>query len=130
LKAEGSSARTFVACAGSAVVGYCCLAAGAIAHESAPSKVRRNMPDPIPVILIGRLAVDSGWQGRGLGKALLKDAIVRSFHAGKTIGVRAILVHAIDREAAAFYERWDFLPSPIDARVLMLAIETARAALA
>ena len=102
------------------------MAAGSVLHEVATSRVRRNMPDPVPVALLGRLAVDRQWQGRGLGAALLRDAVLRVVGAAGTIGVRALLVHAISDEAKAFYERWGFRPSATDPMTLMITIEEAQ----
>src|SRR5437588_2233709 len=93
-EAEGAS-RTFVICAGRRVVGYYSLAAGSILHAAATGRVRRNMPDPVPVLLLGRLAVDHNWHGKGLGADLLYDAVLRAIGAAESVGVRAILVHAI-----------------------------------
>lgn len=84
------------------------------------------MPEPVPVVLLGRLAIDRGWQGRGLGADLLRDAVLRSVGAAGIIGVRAILVHAVSQEARAFYERHGFRPSPVEPMTLMLTIEEAK----
>lgn len=127
---EGRTARTIVVCEGSRVVGYYCLAAGMIVREQLPSaKLRKNAPTEIPVVILGRLAVDEKFQRHGIGKGLLKDAILRSLQAAGTIGVRAILVHPIDDKAAAFYARFGFLNSVIGPETMMLPIETAAAAL-
>jgi GNAT superfamily N-acetyltransferase len=124
-EASGAS-RTYVVAEGRRVVGYYSLAAGSVLHEEATGRVRRNMPDPVPVALLGRLAIDRGWQGRGLGAALLRDAVLRVVGAAETIGVRALLVHAISDEAKAFYERWGFRPSATDPMTLMITIEEAQ----
>jgi GNAT superfamily N-acetyltransferase len=124
-EASGAS-RTYVIAEGRRVVGYYGLAAGSVLHEVATSRVRRNMPDPVPVALLGRLAVDRQWQGRGLGAALLRDAVLRVVGAAGTIGVRALLVHAISDEAKAFYERWGFRPSATDPMTLMITMEEAQ----
>jgi GNAT superfamily N-acetyltransferase len=123
-EAAGAS-RTFVICEGQRVIGYCSLAAGSVHHAKATGRVRRNMPDPVPVALLGRLAVDRSRQGKGLGRALLRDAILRVLGAAETIGVRAILVHAISDEAKAFYESCGFTPSPIEPMTLMATVEEA-----
>ncbi len=128
-EASGAS-RTYVVCEGKRVVGYYCLASGAVESKQAPGKVRRNMPDPIPVMLLGRLAVDLSQQGKGLGRGLLKDAILRTLKAADIAGMRALLVHALDDEAAAFYRHNGFVVSPIDTHILMLPLQTARNALA
>jgi GNAT superfamily N-acetyltransferase len=124
-EAEGAS-RTFVVCAGRRVVGYYSLAAGSILHVEATDKVRRNMPDPVPALLLGRLAVDRTWHGKGLGGDLLQDAVLRAVGAAETVGVRALLVHAMSEQAKAFYERHGFRPSPIEPFTLMIAIQEAK----
>lgn len=123
-QASGAS-RTYVTCADNRVVGYYSLAAGSVLHHIATGRVRRNMPNPVPVALLGRLAIDRGWQGRGLGAALLQDAVLRVIGAAETIGVRAILVHAISEEATAFYKHWGMRPSPVEPMTLMITIEEA-----
>ena len=122
--------RTFVLCAAGRVIGYYSLAASSLLPAAATGRVRRNMPDPIPVILLGRLALDAAWTGRGFGADLLRDAILRSLAAGTVLGARAIMVHAISAEAKAFYEKHGFKPSPIDPMTLMITLEEARRALA
>jgi len=126
---RAGSSRTYVVCDASRVVGYYCLATGAVDIARAPGRVRRNMPDPIPVMLMGRLAVDRTAQGTGLGRALLKDAILRTLKAADIAGMRALLVHALDDHAAGFYRHNGFLVSPIDPLVLMLPLDTARKAM-
>ncbi len=126
-EAEGGS-RTYVVCAGRLAVGYYSLAAGSILPNAATGRVRRNMPNPVPVVLLGRLAIDRGWQGRGLGGDLLRDAVLRVLSAGEAIGVRAILVHAISSEAKVFYERHGFKPSPVEPMTLMITLAEARRA--
>jgi len=120
------ASRTYVVCVGRRVVGYYALAAGSVVHGAATGAVRRNMPDPVPVALLGRLAVDRAWQGKGLGRDLTRDAILRVLGAADIIGVRAILVHAISDEARGFYERCGFSPSPIDPMTLMMSVGAAR----
>lgn len=122
---EGAS-RTFVCCAASRVVGYYSLAAASVLREAATAKVRRNMPDPVPAVLIGRLAVDQAWHGQGLGADLLRDGVLRIIAAAETVGVRAILVHAASEEAKSFYERHGFRASPLEPMTLMVTIEEAR----
>jgi GNAT superfamily N-acetyltransferase len=124
-EAEGAS-RTFVLCAGRRVVGYFSLAAGSVLHGTATGKVRRNMPDPVPVLLLGRLAVDRSYHGKGLGADLLSNAVLRAIAAADTVGVRAILVHAISDPAKAFYEKHGFRPSPIEPMTLMVTIDEAK----
>lgn len=127
-EASGAS-RTYVVCEGTRVVGYYSLSNGAVESRDTPGKVRRNMPDPIPVMLMGRLAVDRSRQGGGLGRALLKDAILRTLRAAEIAGMRALLVHALDETAAEFYRHNGFLESPLDPLTLMLPLDTARRAL-
>ncbi len=121
------ASRCFVTCRGGRVVGYYAMAAAGIKRVDAPGKVRRNMPDPIPVILLSRLAVDRQHQHVGLGKHLLRDAIARCVRAADVVGVRAMLVHALDEQARAFYAQFDFETSPTDPLHLMLLIKDARA---
>jgi GNAT superfamily N-acetyltransferase len=118
------ASRTYVVAEGRRVVAYYCLASGAISLNEAPARLRRNMPDPLPVAVLGRLAVDTGWQGRGLGAALLRDAVLRSVQAGRIIGIRGILVHALSEDAKAFYERHGFIESPANPRTLVLSLRT------
>ncbi len=114
---------------GQTVVGYYCLANGAITHAQATGKIRRNMPEPIPVMVIGRLAIDRTWQSKGLGRALLRDAILRTLQAAELAGIRAILVHAKSDEAKAFYESFGLYSSPADTMTLMITIADARRAI-
>jgi GNAT superfamily N-acetyltransferase len=126
----GGGSRMFVVCEGQRVVAYYSLAASSVLPGIATGRVRRNMPNPIPVVLLGRLGVDRGWQGRGLGADLLRDAVLRALAVGETIGVRALLVHAISDAAKAFYERHGFHTSPIAPMTLMMTLAEARGALA
>lgn len=128
-QASGAS-RTYVVAVENRVIAYYALASGSIMNQAAPGRVKRNMPDPIPVMVLGRLAVDQPWQGRGMGSALLRDAILRTLQAAEVVGIRAILVHALHERAAAFYRHAGFLPSPINDLMLMLPLQDARAALA
>lgn len=118
---EGAS-RTFVVCEGARVVGYYALAAGSVLHAQAAGAIRRNMPEPIPVIVLGRLAVDADWSGRGIGSGLLKDAVARSLRLAEDLGVRALLCHAINDGAKAFYLRHGFVGSPLDRLTVMLSL--------
>ena len=124
-EASGAS-RTYVVSAGRRVVGYYALATGAVAQREATGKVRRNMPDPIPVMVIGRLAVDTNYQRRGLGVALLRDAVVRTVEAAAIGGIRAILLHAISEDARRFYEHCGFSQSPVDTMTLMISVADAQ----
>jgi GNAT superfamily N-acetyltransferase len=117
------AARTYVAIRGNRIVGYYSLAYGSVSLEEAPQSVKSGLPrHPIPVILLARLAVDSTEQGRGLGAALLKDAMLRTIQAAEITGLRAILVHAKDDAAKRFYEKFGFEPSPIDSYHLFLRL--------
>lgn len=124
-EAEGA-ARTFVCCIGARVVGYYSLAAASVLRAATTGKVRRNMPEPVPAVLIGRLAVDRAWHGRGLGADLLRDAVLRIVAAADMVGARAILVHAISHDAKAFYEKHGFRASPLEPMTLMITVEEAR----
>ncbi|OBI88556.1 GNAT family N-acetyltransferase [Mycobacterium asiaticum] len=123
----GGASRCYVTCQDARVVGYYAMSAGAVSHTGCAGKFRRNMPDPIPVIPLSRLAIDRKHQGGGLGESLLRDAIARAVQAAEQIGVRAILVHAIHDNARNFYTRFNFEPSPTDPLHLMLLIKDAKA---
>lgn len=123
---DGAS-RTFVVRDGREVVGYYALAAGSVLHASAPGSVRRNMPEPIPVVVLGRLAVHEAWSGRGIGTGLLKDAVLRCLRLSDDLGVRALLCHALHERAKAFYLQHGFIESPLEALTVMLDLRKARA---
>jgi GNAT superfamily N-acetyltransferase len=125
LQAQRSgSAQTYVACFGQQLVGYYSLTVGAVAHADASERVRKAMPRyPIPVLILARLAVRADMQGRGLGKGLLKDALLRTAAAADIAGIRALLVHAKDDAARAFYARYGFDPSPTDPYHLFLLVK-------
>jgi len=112
--------RTQVVCDGTRVVGFYALAAGSVEHAATPKALTRNMPRPIPAIILARLAVDLDYQGRGIGAGLLQDAIFRSLKAAEEIGARVLLCHAIDPEARNFYLKFGFVRSPLDDLTLML----------
>jgi GNAT superfamily N-acetyltransferase len=122
---ESGASRTYVICAGQQVVGYYALAVGAVAHAEASGRVRRNMPDPVPVMIIGRLAVHKDFQGRRIGPALLRDAVLRTLQAAEIAGVRAILVHAVSERAARFYQACGFIASPMEPMTLMITVAEA-----
>jgi len=126
LKAQrtGGPARTYVVCASAGrVVGYYALATGSVNRGEAPKRVARNTPDPVPVVLIGRLAVDRAFLGQGIGSGLLKDALQRVGGAAEEIGIRAVLVHALDEQAQRFYRHFGFYESPTNDLTLMLTVE-------
>jgi len=129
---EGLSARTYVVCAAAEperVVGYFSIAAAVEQRNALPSaKLRRGMPEQVPLLLIGRLAVDAPW--RGLGSALLGDALKRCLAASEIAGIRAVVAHAIDEAAVGFYERHGFIRSPLGERVMLMPIETVRSLVA
>lgn len=104
------------------VAGYYCLASGALALAQAPGSVRRNMPDPVPMAILGRLAVDRNWQGHGLGAALLRDAVERTRAASNILGLRGLLVHALSDDAKSFYERYGFVASPERPMLLVMSL--------
>jgi predicted N-acetyltransferase YhbS len=122
---DAGASRTFVVCQGNRVIGYYTLAIGSVGHREAPSKIRRNMPDPIPVMVLGRLAVDQAWQRAGLGRGLLKDAVLRTLTVSRQAGVKALLVHALSEDTKQFYMRNGFLESPLDSMTLMLPLNEA-----
>jgi GNAT superfamily N-acetyltransferase len=123
------ASRTFVTCAGGKVVGYYALASSAVVPAQAPGRFRRNMPDPIPVVVLGRLAVDKSQKGRGLGRALFQDAARRILHAAEAIGIRGMIVHALSDDAKSFYLRLGMTVSPLDPMILMTTLADLRAAL-
>ncbi|MEO5559084.1 MAG: GNAT family N-acetyltransferase, partial [Dokdonella sp.] len=115
--------RCFVVCdEQQQVVGYYALAAGAISHEDAPGRIRRNMPDPVPIIVLGRLAVHVDRVGQGIGQGLLKDAVMRTLQTCEQVGARALLCHAIDESAKTFYLKHGSIASPIHAMTVMLPL--------
>jgi len=123
------ASRTFVTCDAGRVVAYYALAASAIATRSAPGKFRRNMPDPIPVVVLCRLAIARSHQGQGLGRSMFQDAAKRIVQAADTIGIRGLLVHAISEDAKAFYLQLGLDPSPLEPMTLMVTIADLRAAI-
>ncbi len=130
LKNESRFSRTYVVCSGKSVVAFYCLSAGAIEREKAPSKLKRNAPDSIPVSIIGRLAVSRNFSGRGLGADILSDALRRIAVASQSIGIGAVLVQAKDDRAKKFYMACaEFIEHPVDSRTLYLPIETVLVAL-
>ncbi len=127
--ASGAS-RCFVLCAGADVIAYYSLSAGAISHEAAPKAMRRNMPDPLPVLLLGRLAVDRRYHNQGIGQALLRDAMLRAVNVAGDAGLFAILVHALSDQARQFYLSRGFVESPLQPMTLFMTIETIHSILA
>ncbi len=126
-QATGAS-RCFVVCDDKRVVAYYALASSAVAAEAASGRLRRNMPDPIPVVVLGRLAIDQSLHGTGLGRALVRDACLRVMAAAEAIGIRGMLVHALSESARTFYEHVGFEPSPLDPMTLMATLADIREA--
>jgi len=126
-QASGAS-RTYVVCEGRRVVAYYALASGVVTVESAPGRFRRNMPNPIPVAVLARLAVDKDWKGQGIGRALFRDAAHRVAQAADVIGIRGIVVHAISEEAKSFYLALGFDASPREPMTLMVTLSDVRTA--
>ena len=121
-QASGASRTFVVADENNCARGYYAMAAGAVSHELATRGIRRNMPDPVPVMVLGRLAVDRRTQGLHLGAALLQDAVNRAVAVSQNAGVRALLVHALHEKAKQFYEHYGFQPSPTHPMTLMLRL--------
>lgn len=118
-----NATRTFVLQKDNKVIGYYSLAVGSIQHIETPSSFKRNMPDPIPVMILGRLAIDKNFQNKGLGSALLKDAALKTLQISKTAGIKAMIVHAINQKALQFYQARGFTASPINRKTLMISIK-------
>ncbi|WJV63088.1 GNAT family N-acetyltransferase [Pectobacteriaceae bacterium CE70] len=116
------ASRTFVCCGDAKVLAYYSLASSAVMTNAASGRFRRNMPDPIPVIVLGRLVVDKSLHGQGVSRALVRDAGLRVIQVAETIGIRGMLVHALSDEAREFYLRVGFEPSPIDPMMLMVSL--------
>jgi GNAT superfamily N-acetyltransferase len=126
---QSNSSQTYVALSDSEVVGFYTIVAGVVAHAQAPERVVKGMArHPIPLLVLARLAVHVGAQGRGIGSGLLLDALGRTLQVADVIGVRALAVHAKDDQAAAFYRHFGFTPSPVDTRHLFMLIKDIRLA--
>ncbi len=121
-EAIGAS-RTFVITAGGRVVGYYALATGAVSRAQATGRIRRNMPEPVPVMVLARLAVHREYQRTGLGVSLLKDALLRTLQASEIAGIRAVLLHAVSESSKRFYLHHGFAESPIDPMTMMMSLE-------
>lgn len=122
---EQGASKTYVTCEKKRVIGFYSLATGVVSLDKAAGSIKRNMPDPIPMMLLGRLAVDQSYQGKGIGRALLRDAILRTLQAAEIVGIRGIFVHAISDEAKRFYESSGFHPSHIQPQMLMISLHEA-----
>ena len=127
---QAGASQTYVALSEEAVVGYYTLVVGQVEYEDAPERLTKGLArHPVPIMLLARLAVASNWQGKGLGAGLLKDSMLRTIQAADIAGIRAFAVHAKDEQAKAFYERFDFLPSPVDPYQLFRLMKDVRAKL-
>ncbi len=134
LNNEGRSSRTYVLVANTGpqkgdVIGYYTLATGGVTRSEMPRKIRQDLPNPAPVMMLGRLAVDERHQRKGIGPALLCEAMQRTLEISQSAGVRALMVHAIDDEAVTFYLKYGFIAFPADSRTMFLPIETLAASL-
>jgi GNAT superfamily N-acetyltransferase len=124
---QAGAAQTYVGLAGDSVIGYYTLAVGHVMREEAPERLTKGLArHPVPIMLLARLAVDYRWQGQGVGKALLKDAMLRTLQAADIAGIRAFAVHAKDEEARRFYLKFDFIPSPSDPMHLFVLLKDVR----
>lgn len=116
------ASRTFVVCENQHVIGFYALATGSVRRGDAPGNIKRQMPDPIPVMVLGRLAVDLHWQKKGVGSGLLKDVVLRTLAVSQQAGIRALIVHALSEQAKHFYLRYGFLESPFNQMTLMFSL--------
>ena len=124
---QAGAAQTYVGLVSDAVIGYHTLAVGEVSREDAPERLTKGLArHPVPIMLLARLAVDRRWQGQGVGRALLKDAMQRTLQAADIAGIRAFAVHAKDDDARRFYEKFDFIPSPTDPMHLFVLIKDVR----
>lgn len=124
---QAGAAQTYLGVVGDTVVGYYSLAVGQVTREEAPERLTKGLArHPAPIMLLARLAVDRRWQGKGIGQALLKDAMLRTLNAADIAGIRALAVHAKDEAARNFYRRFDFVPSPTDPMHLFVLLKDVR----
>lgn len=127
---KANSAQTYVCCQGDVVVGFYSLAVGSVDPEAAPTRVMKGLArHPVPVMILARLAVDKEHQHRGLGRALLRDSLLRTAQAADIAGIRCLLVHAKDDAARRWYESWEFEPSPTDPYHLFLLLKDLKGSL-
>lgn len=126
---ESGASRTYVVTERNRIIAYYALCSGALACAEATGKLRRNMPDPIPMAILGRLAIDQQFQGAGLGHALFRDAVFRILSAADAIGIRGLIVHALSEDAANFYRKLGLDPSPLTPNTLMVTLAELREAL-
>lgn len=120
---SGASRTFVVADQNGCAYGYYAMAAGAVSHQMAVRSVRQNMPNPVPVMVLARLAVDARAQGNAIGASLLQDAVNRAVAVSQNAGVKALLVHALHERAKCFYEHYGFKASSLHAMTLMLALK-------
>jgi GNAT superfamily N-acetyltransferase len=124
---QAGAAQTYVGIVGKVIVGYYTLAVGQVTLEDAPERLKKGLAKhPVPIMLLARLAIDRCWQGQGVGKALLRDAMQRTLQAADIAGIRAFAVHAKNEEARRFYEHFDFIPSPTDSLHLFVLLKDVR----
>jgi GNAT superfamily N-acetyltransferase len=124
---QAGASQTYVGIADDAIVGFYTLAVGHLTHEDAPARLTKGPArHPVPIMLLARLAVDRRWHGRGVGKAVLRDAMQRTLQAAEIAGIRAFAVHAKDEDARRFYEHFDFIPSPVDPMHLFVLLKDVR----
>ena len=124
---QAGAAQTYVGIVGEVIVGYHTLAVASVTLKDAPERLTKGLAKhPVPVMLLARLAIDHRWQGKGVGKGLLKDAMQRTLQASEIAGIRALAVHAKDKEARRFYEHFDFVPSPTDPMHLFVLLKDVR----
>jgi GNAT superfamily N-acetyltransferase len=124
---QAGAAQTYIGLSRESVVGYYTLAVGQVSREAAPERLTKGLArHPVPIMLLARLAVDKRWHGQGVGKALLKDAMLRTLRAADIAGIRAFAVHAKDEEAVNFYKRFNFVPSPTDPMHLFILLKDIR----
>jgi predicted N-acetyltransferase YhbS len=126
---KANASRTYVACDNEHVIAYYVLASSSVDGGAATGRFRRNMPNPVPVVVLGRLAIDLGYQNKGLGRALVRDASLRVIQAAETIGIRGLLVQAISSKAKDFYTKLGFEPSLIDPMTLMVTLDDLKASI-
>ncbi len=125
---KAGSVQTYVCCKHGEVAGFYSLSVGSVDHNQAPGRIAKGLSrHPVPVILLARLAVDLSHQRKGLGRALLKDALLRTLQVADIVGIRALIVHAKNDDARKWYARWDFEPSPTDPFHLFLLIKDLKA---
>jgi GNAT superfamily N-acetyltransferase len=122
-----SAAQTYVGLVGEVVIGYYSLAVGQIEYNDVPDRLRKGLArHPVPIMLLARLAVDKNWQKKGVGRALLRDAVLRTMQAADIAGIRALAVHAKDEQARRYYEQFDFAASPADPLHLLVLLKDIR----